>query len=512
MINNNKTERIRFGIKFKLSVFVILLILIIISIITFILTYTISQREEKSRAIEMLQNMNVAIDYLTSTSKEGIIAMDDLIIVSLIKKIADFKDVEYVILTDNKNKVIAHSKGFEQTGKILDDPMSKEALLSDATLIQPNFSPGKLVEQYDISSPIMFKNRKIGIARIGYSTKSIFKSIQDVKNKIIITSLIIMLGTILLGIIGSIILASFTTKPIKHLVDGIRRIGQGNLDYVIPLRNKDEIGYLAKEFNKMTGHLKEYQKILIEREVEQNQLEVAKNIQKSLIPLKNYITPQLHIAGFSRTVFGVGGDYYDYFPISEDKMGIIISDVFGKGIPASLVMVVIRTLLHTYSESTIIQSTAKVVSAINKKVGADFHEEQYATLFFIIINFKTGRMMCTNAGHGPLTIFRRDEGKFLTRDFGEVPVGMTPEMEYTQFETMLKKGDLILLNTDGITEAENPSGEQYKDKRLKLSIIENKNHDAETIVSNVVKQVDTFTGTAPQHDDMTLIIIDYKGT
>ncbi|MBN1897515.1 MAG: SpoIIE family protein phosphatase [Spirochaetes bacterium] len=506
---NANEEKIKFGIKFKLSIFVILLIILVVTIISSILTTSISNRQEKQMAEELSRNMHLSIDYLSTTAREAIISLDDLLLLNIVQKVAKFPDVGYVIITDPRNHILSHSSDIEKTGVKLEDPTSENALKSKKTLIQPKFDPHNISPRYDISMPINFRGKKVGIARIGYTSDRIFKDIKNVKGNILLTSLFVIIGTIALGIVGSIALASYTTKPVKTLVEGIRVFGQGNLDHTISISNKDEFGYLSKEFNKMAVYLKKYQNLLVEREVEKNLLDIAKGIQKSLVPQQDLKMPGVTVAGYSKTVFGVGGDYYDFFKIGKDKVGVIICDVFGKGIPAALVMVTIRTLLHTYKEG-ILDSTADIANAINKRITMDFHGEQYATFFFLILNYKTGRMICTNGGHAPLLIYRRKDNKFLCNEFGEIPIGMAEENQYTNHNIALEKGDFIILNTDGITEAENTTNEQLTEERLRKILYKYKDLDATKIVKSVISDVGKFTAGASQHDDMTLIIVEYK--
>lgn len=508
--SDSNKNKIKFGLKLKLSIFVILLIITVVSIISFILTYSVTRREERQLAQELQRNMTLSIDYLSFTACDSIVSQDDLLLINIVEKVSYFKDVEYVIVTDIKNIVLGHSKGVEKTGDKLTDQLSKNALNSDNVLIQPEFSSYNLSEEYNISSPMFFKGKKIGVVRIGYSTKNIFNNIALVRKNILTTSFYVVIATIIIGIIGAILLANITTNPIKILVNGLRLFGKGEFDYRINIKNKDELGYLADEFNKMAKDLKQYQGLLVEKEVEKNLYSIAKRIQNSLVPQENMKSPEVNVAKYFNTVFGVGGDYYDYFQIDNDHLGVMISDVFGKGIPAALVMVTIRTLLHTY-KGGILNSSAELVDIINKRIVIDFKGEQYATLFFIILNKKTGELIFTNAGHLPLLIYRRSEDKFLTEEKGELPIGMLENTEYKNYRFQLKKDDLIILNTDGITEAENIAQEQFNYIRLKETIKQYKEFNADKIIENVISKIDEFTKDAPQHDDMTFILIEYKG-
>jgi serine phosphatase RsbU (regulator of sigma subunit) len=511
-MNSNQDNKIKFGIKLKLSLFVILLVVVLNAVIALTLSYSVIKSETTTLADNMLSSMNLSVDYLSSTAAEGMVALDDLLIINIIKKVSLFKDVEYAFIADRNNVILSHSGGFEKTGQKLSDSGSIEAGSADKIMIQPVFNAGNLAKKYVISTPIMFRSKKIGTAFIGYTTESIFKNIALIRKNILIVSLSLMLGTIVLGIIGSVFVASFTTNPIKTLVEGIRIIGQGDLDYVISVRSQDEIGYLSDEFNKTTRSLKEFQKVQLEREVEKSQLDLAKRIQTSLIPQTDPGIANIKIASFFKTVYGVGGDYYDYFFIGKDRIGVVICDVFGKGLPASLVMVSIRTLIHSYIDNPDFDNPAEMFTGINKRIAQDFKGEQYATMFFIMINYLTGKATCINAGHSNLFIFRRSEGKILSHDFGDAPIGVDPMLKYSSFETQLMKRDVIMFNTDGITEAENIAHQQFTEQRLSKTVAKNINQNVNGILDETVKEVQEFIGQAPQKDDMTLILVEYQDT
>jgi len=299
---------------------------------------------------------------------------------------------------------------------------------------------------------------------------------------------------------------------LKVLSEGVNIIGTGNLDYKIFVKSRDEIGVLASQFNSMTDQLKEAQSKEIENRIMQEQLDVAKEIQEGLNPMAYYQNRGIQIKGYTRAAKGVGGDYFDYIEIGEDRVGALISDVSGKGIPASLVMVMIRTVfVSSLRQDPRKIQCSKIVSAINASLSADFAIDKFATLFFMIYDKERETISFSNAGHGPLFCYRADRNICTVTKLEGVPIGIMEDSEYTQAEVPFGIGDIIVLNTDGVTEMRNDQKEEYGRSRVQKFLLKNHDLSADEIVTKLVEDVDTFQGNAPQHDDMTLLVMKRIG-
>ncbi len=269
----------------------------------------------------------------------------------------------------------------------------------------------------------------------------------------------------------------------------------------------DELGLLAHEFNAMTDHLKKAKDMEIESRIMQEQLELAKEIQEGLNPMAFYDRNGIQIKGYTRAAKGVGGDYFDYIDIGETRVGALISDVSGKGVPASLVMVMIRTVFTNSVKNNRHVDCATIVRSINDALSADFAIDKFATLFFMIYNRETGELSFTNAGHGPLFCYRASLARCTVSKLDGVPIGITEDVEYEQAKVKLSPGDVVVLYTDGITEMRNEAKEEYGRNRLQKLLTANHELNAQEIVEKLVGDVDEFRGNASPHDDMTTLVM-----
>ena len=244
---------------------------------------------------------------------------------------------------------------------------------------------------------------------------------------------------------------------------------------------------------------------LLEKQEIEREVGIAADIQTKLLPK---LLPKIKNAGvsaYSIPARGVSGDYYDIIPLREGKIAMVICDVAGKGVPASLVMVMIRTIIHLIASSS--RSTAQIVSWINKGIAGKIDIDRFATLSFFTFDPATGVLQYSNAAHHPAMIYRAAAGSVEQLDTDGLPIGIEREARYSQRETRLANGDIIMMYTDGVVEAMDSRGRQYEDERLKSIFVDNASLGAEDLVKVIRTDIDAFVGNTKQHDDQTLMLM-----
>jgi serine phosphatase RsbU (regulator of sigma subunit) len=504
-------HKIRFGLRFKFSLLIGVLVLLLTLGISTVLSYVAINHERRALAQQMIEKANLSLENMTNVAREGILNNDELLLLSLIGKTMENPDIDYSAVLDTGNRVIAHSD-MNQRGTVYDDEFTVRASRQDEVLIEPSFEPDNLAPLYHLASPVLFAGKRIGTVRIGYSTQTIFNTLEDVRRTSIINTIIVTLVTIVVGIIGAVIMASVTIRPIKVLAKGANIIGGGNLEHKITVRARDEIGMLADEFNRMTGRLLIYQQEMQNKAKLDEQLEIARNIQQSMIPGSGIDTEGLGISGFYRAATGVGGDYYDFIEIGSGMFGLIMSDVAGKGVPASLMMIMIRTVFKSLINSGM-QNPSKLVTLMNSTLASDISSDRFATLLFGIFNLKSMIFRYTNAGYGPLMIYKADKNRCfqVNPPSGSIPIGVMPDVDYAEEKPIrLSGGDSLYLFTDGILEARNDAEEEYGMGRLSSFVPKIAGRGAKEIADSIVDHVISFVGNAEQFDDMTLMVMKVK--
>lgn len=251
---------------------------------------------------------------------------------------------------------------------------------------------------------------------------------------------------------------------------------------------------------------------LIERVAEQErmkrELQIAKEVQAKLFPQELPAMETLSYSGVCRTAREVGGDYYDFLLLDSGRLGIALGDIAGKGISASLLMASLQALLRSHS-LTMSHDLRRLVSELNHHLCQTTEDARFATFFFGTYNDSTRRLNYVNAGHTPpILLHRASEGespRFQRLEPGGMVLGMFPAETYTQAEVAADPGDMLLIFSDGITEAMNEDGEQYGEQRLVDLVAASGDTQVAEISKRLFADVDAFVGTSGQQDDMTMI-------
>jgi len=348
------------------------------------------------------------------------------------------------------------------------------------------------------------------------SVASLFRDMFSGKNPL---SLVVMVGLIVMAFL-LLTLEAFAlyfgmritggiTSAVKILHRGTRRIAQGNLEERILIPNEDELGDLATSFNEMMAAIKRGQKEALAREHLERELKTAREIQERLLPHKMPQIPGFEISGVNLPSLQVGGDYFDFLELEAGYLGIAIADVCGKGIPAALLMANLQASLH--GQAVEHGEVASVITRMNDLLVRSTDPHMFATFFYGVLDRNRSTFTSTNAGHNPPLLFRFD-GEHEKLGANGMIIGFLPQQKYTQQTTTIEQGDVLVLYTDGITEAVRDTKDRSEDKRFgeeRLIKVVKKNQEksARDIQSEILKVISDFSAGAPQNDDITLVVI-----
>jgi sigma-B regulation protein RsbU (phosphoserine phosphatase) len=243
---------------------------------------------------------------------------------------------------------------------------------------------------------------------------------------------------------------------------------------------------------------------LIEKKRLEGQLEVARQVQLELLPAKD---PQLEgydISAYNFPTEEVSGDYYDWVRIYEDQIGLVIADVSGKGVPAALLMAFLRASLRAATH--IGYSPHISMAKVNYLLWESIERNQFVTAFYGILDVTNRTLTYTNAGHNP-PILLKQNGEIHFMDRGSVPLGMFRDTRYHEYYLTTEPGDVLVLYTDGVTEAQNLKGEEYGRERLAESVRRNHELGARDLISALHAEVIDWTGGRGATDDVTFFVI-----
>ena len=238
-------------------------------------------------------------------------------------------------------------------------------------------------------------------------------------------------------------------------------------------------------------------------------LEIARDIQRILLPAEAPAINGFQISGISVPARQVSGDYFDYIRVDDERLGVAIADVSGKGVPASLIMAICRSVLR--SEAARNPSPADVLRKVNRQLYPDIKEDMFISMAYLILDHQRHGITLARAGHDAPLLYKQQSQTVTPVKSPGIVVGIDSGSVFdrltTDFAVPLERDDCLVLYTDGVTEALNSEEDEFGLDRMIQSVRASANDGAQTIVKRIIEDVRNFTGSVPQNDDITLIAI-----
>ncbi len=306
------------------------------------------------------------------------------------------------------------------------------------------------------------------------------------------------------------------SMPIIRLTDTVKNTGEGDFDKKSNINTRDEIGDLARGFNKMQDDLKLYTEnlkaVTAEKERIGAELNVATQIQADMLPRIFPPFPQkkeIDLFASMTPAKEVGGDFYDFFLLDENHLALVIADVSGKGVPAALFMVISKTLIKNRAMQG--GTPAQILADVNNQLCEGNDADMFVTCWLGICDLSTGKMTAASAGHEFPAVCGPDKHFELLKDkHGFVLAGMEGA-RYRDYEIQLEHNGSIFVYTDGVPEATNVNGEMFGTDRMLEALNRSPEKEPEVFIKEVGSAVEKFTGEAPQFDDVTMVGMTWHG-
>jgi sigma-B regulation protein RsbU (phosphoserine phosphatase) len=337
---------------------------------------------------------------------------------------------------------------------------------------------------------------------------------QAIMGMLVVVAVLFLIIQIVALVMG-LALARSITSSIHELSTGTERVRQGDFGHRIKIAAKDQLGELALSFNQMTGSIENLLQTAAEKKRLEEELRIARQIQMSLLPRGPIDVPGLAITALCVPAREVGGDYYDFFRLPQNRLGVLIADVSGKGTSAALYMAELKGLVLSLSQ--IYFSPRQLLVEVNRIISENLDSRSFITMTYAVLDLDQGFMTFARAGHTPMIhLPARSVETQAARVL--VPSGMVVGLRIDgaaeKFEALLEEdrvdlrnGDVIVLYTDGITEAMNPEADLFGDSRLSRIVEEHGHLDSSELRERILREIEAFVGSADQHDDMTMILL-----
>lgn len=502
----------KFGLKYQFSLYIVILIWIIIaSIVLFVRAHEKQAltQETHLRGAALIKTMAGSVQEILLT-----VGRSDLISLSaLVDQVKEEKGVFDVWIARENGALILHSN--PEVQKIIDqsqlsrkgyfftDEIGKAALEHEGEAPLVLFNPE--LNSYQITMTLMVRKKRLGVVGLNLSKKLIDETVSGAVNKL----LAIASGFIVLALLLTFFLVSVIVRPINSLVEGAGVIGKGNLDHKIPVRSKNEIGTLARAFNKMTGDLKLAQSSLVEKERMEKEIQISRNIQQALLPRGVPVIKGFSFGALYRSAREVSGDYYDFIRVDPEHLGIVVADVSGKGVPASVIMAITRSIIRSCSPGHL--SPYEVFKRVNYLISQNIYKGMFVTAFYGILNIREKKLTFVKAGHNYLIVFRSATQECEIVKSKGMSLGMPDAVKFEKSleekSVTLNPGDLFVQYSDGISEAKNEEGELFSNQRLYENVRQFARMDAQGLVNRLDESASLWVGNAEQSDDISIVAV-----
>lgn len=430
-------------------------------------------------------------------------------------------DIEGIMILDD-NQTVASAIGEAIPHSIAHD-------LATSALIATAYTLDGASNRLFVGAPI---HDTAGIA-IGATVISLSTKLLD---EMVFDYLVYGLGAVALALAAGIGVAGHfadrIARPVVALTQAAREIDgrvfkPQSLDRLAA--QSDELGVLGRVFQHMAIEIHEREERLEEQvrvrtaELEQKngllkenqrrmeaELDAARALQSAILPQSLPVHPAYAGKATMVPARELGGDFYDFFMLDERRLGIVIADVSGKGVPAAFFMAVARTVLQASARDT--AAAGECLAAANRLLCEQNPMDLFVTTFYGILDTVSGVLVYANGGHNPPMVVRRSDGSVMDLPrTGGIALGVIAEAKYIETSISLNGGDTLFLYTDGISEAMDSAGQEFSEARLRQALENAHENNVDLVLSGVTRAVEAFVGGAEQSDDITCLVVRYNG-
>ncbi len=485
--------------KLKIPIFVkfVLLSTLLTIIVSSIISGVILRRQASDFRDQLITMGDSLIRIIADQAPDKLLNEEELVLFQLVKTVAAEDQVDFAQIIDVKGIIRADSRSEQINTPYQLPPYYQDLEEAEGTRIGMFASAGETYLYFE--KPITFQNIVIGKAAVAISQHEVQANIAGATRYIVVVTVLI----ILLGVFMSLLASLYFSKPIDRLMDGIRAILDGDYDYQVQVDRNDELGDVGNAFNQMSQGLKE-------RQIMRRSLALAMEVQRSLLPSHVPQIDGLDIAGKSIYCDETGGDYYDFIDTGKQglgKIGLVLGDVSGHGIPSALLMATARAFIR--QRSYMAGSIAEVVSDVNHLLTQDVEDSSsFMTLFYLTVDMQTRRLNWVRAGHDPAIYYDPTEDNFDYLVGQGVPLGVDGDWPFEENQRDdLRPGQIIVIGTDGIWESRNADGTMFGKTPVLNLIRQNRDATARQILDAIIEGLERFRRGVELEDDVTLLVI-----
>ncbi|MFW6137554.1 MAG: SpoIIE family protein phosphatase [Spirochaetota bacterium] len=488
-----------------------LLAVFIITVITVGTFYFLTHSQLRTLTQQYLNNKAAALRNFASAGADHILNEREILLVEMVYEISEEnQDFSRLAVVNSRGVVIA-DQVFERIGRPYAPPLGVVPPTGEAHTVQEYHDP-QLGQCLYFSVPIQVADHPVGRVFLTVKKADMMGVVHHRQDRGKIAAYMGMSWVI--GIIGIYFMVNMFVAPIRKIAEEIDRIGREGTTGGFHFTGVGEFAEISTAFNRMMREIHSSQARLTDQARLKREMQLAQSIQQTLLPKQVPSSEGYEIAAEYNAAMEVGGDYYDFFEVDEDTVGMTVGDVSGKGIGGAFVMSIVRTALRLEARGQ--KNAAEVLNRTNNSLDGEFKKGMYMTLFYIILDSNRRVINYASAGHTPMILYRGRTGQLFRMNPKGYPIGLNigePRMfrKHIRNERLsLSQDDLLFVYTDGITEAMNPEWEAFGEERLFNFIMEHNTDTPREFADRLLEEVRFFTRGRPQNDDITFIVIKEK--
>jgi serine phosphatase RsbU (regulator of sigma subunit) len=491
-------------LEFTLYVSGIMLVLMLVT------GYVISSQYVETVTVDVVDKILVQARSYSGPAGKMIIAGEEPDVLSLSNMcrriVADNSGVFWAGITGDDSRFLAHTDIRQVVAGAGWKPVAAGQFRE---MLRPG--EGFAVTGDTVYTSVPIEEGEVPLGRLVIAASS--QPIRNARTSSVLTVASITAVMILAGIPITVLVLRRKLRPIGLITRHLTKVDFERISLDIPFRSDNEFGFLAETIRVMGSKLGLAQKELIDKERMSRDLEIAREIQASILPRSYPCGSTFELAGAYRSALEVGGDYYDFIEFDNGNLGILVADVSGKSLPGMLVMLLTRDIVKRLARS--FDDPARLLAAVNAEVLCNIKKGMFVTMFFGILDTVGGKFRFASAGHNPVVLLRagRNEPDLIkTNGF---PLGMVADEAYEKRiengHVILAPDDWIVVYTDGINEAQDTDGREFGMEKFLDLVVANRGLASCDLVDRVLLGHSAFVGAAPQFDDITLIAVKWSG-
>jgi sigma-B regulation protein RsbU (phosphoserine phosphatase) len=454
----------------------------------------------------MLTARNLAL-----TSTQALLSeLPELILQPIVVEMqADQPELAFAVVLDLNGEI----RGHLDSRKLGDAFQMPEGLVSDEIPIA--LDPGERLagnaELLVASAPVRHPSgESIGTVVVGFRRATIDSVLRATQRN----QLMVVAALLVVGALAATVLMSLLLRPVAALRAGLERIGRGDLETPVMLSDRTEFGLLAQTMNEMSTRIRAAQTEMLERERLAREVELAREIQASLLPADAIKMSGFVIEGTNRPAAEVGGDYYDLFALPDGKIALAVADVSGKGLAGCMVTSMLSALLRAFRAIEL--SPSSLLVRLEENLSGTLLPGTFITIFYGLLDPRTGKLIFASAGHSPTLVYRRANGKGEWLRSRGIPIGAVRggalKRTLEDRTVILHPGDVLVQYTDGINEAFDPTGErQFGFKRLEGAVVAAAPNGCKAVIESVRQAVAAWSLAGAPEDDETMLVVSREG-